>query len=112
MAVDENLARKRLSARRSELEELSAMSAEDRAAVTLDQQSVGRLSRMDAMQQQAMAQAQERARAAELQRIDQAFRRLEDGEYGYCQDCGEEIAPKRLDIDPSASQCVKCASGR
>ena len=109
MAVDENLARQRLNARKTELEELSAISADDRAAVALDQQSVGRLSRMDAMQQQAMAQAQERARAAELQRIDQAFRRLADGEYGYCQDCGEKIPDKRLEIDPSAASCVKCA---
>ncbi len=85
------------------------MSADDRAAVTLDQQSVGRLSRMDAMQQQAMSQAQERARAAELTRIDQALRRLEDGEYGYCSECGEEIPDKRLEIDPSASACVNCA---
>ena len=109
MAVDENLARNRLTSRKADLEELSAISADDRAAVKLDQQSVGRLSRMDAMQQQAMSQAQERARAAELVRIDQAFRRLEDGEYGYCQDCGEEIPDKRLEIDPSAATCVKCA---
>ncbi len=111
MAIDENTARERLRARKTELEELSALSADDRAAVTLDQQSVGRLSRMDAMQQQAMAQAQERARAAELTRIDQAFRRIEDGEFGYCVECGEEIPDKRLEIDPSASQCVKCAGG-
>jgi DnaK suppressor protein len=64
---------------------------------------------MDAMQQQAMSQAQERARAGELIRIDQAFRRLEDGEYGYCLECGEEIPDKRLEIDPSVSHCVKCA---
>ncbi len=111
MAIDEKLARKRLNARKSELEELSALSLGDRATVTLDQQSVGRLSRMDAIQQQAMAQAQERARAAELVRIGQALRRLEEGEYGYCQKCGEEIPSKRLEIDPSASSCVKCASG-
>jgi DnaK suppressor protein len=109
MTVDDKLARRRLSARKAELEELSANSADDRAAVTLDQQSVGRLSRMDAMQQQAMSQAQERARAAELHRIDQAYRRLEDGEYGYCQVCGEDIPDKRLAIDPSAATCVKCA---
>ncbi|NNE23589.1 MAG: TraR/DksA family transcriptional regulator [Rhizobiales bacterium] len=109
MAVDEKLARARLDARKTELEAMSAMSADDRAAVTLDQQSVGRLSRMDAMQQQAMSQAQERARASELLRIDQAFRRLGDGEYGYCQECGEEIPDKRLEIDPSAVSCVKCA---
>lgn len=75
----------------------------------LDQQSVGRLSRMDAMQQQAMAQAAERARKRDLMRIEMAERRLKDGDYGYCEDCGEEIPDGRLAIDPMAERCVKCA---
>lgn len=78
----------------------------------LDQQSVGRLSRMDAMQRQAMAQANERARTAELVRIEQALRRVEDGDYGWCVTCGEAIAPKRLEIDPAAAVCVACAGGQ
>ena len=111
MIPDREAARARLTARRDELNKLSAVSAEDRDAVELDQQSVGRLSRMDAMQRQAMAQAQERARAAELARLDQAMRRLEDGEYGWCATCGEEIAAARLEVDPAAAVCVECASG-
>ncbi|HSG94746.1 MAG TPA: TraR/DksA C4-type zinc finger protein, partial [Afifellaceae bacterium] len=91
------------------LEALSALSEDDRAAVALDQQAVGRLSRMDALQQQAMAQAAERARARDLQRIDAALRRIEDGEYGTCTDCGEAIAAKRLAVDPMASLCAACA---
>ena len=99
MPVDEKLARERLNARKAELEESSAMSADDRATVALDQQSVGRLSRMDALQQQAMAQAQERARTAELQRIDQAFRLLADGEYGYaCFAHLGQINPTRREL--------------
>ena len=86
--------------------------ADDRGEVVLDHQSVGRLSRMDEMQCQAMAQAQERSRAAELARIEQALRRVEDGEYGWCQTCGEEIAPKRLEVDPAAAVCVACAGGQ
>ena len=111
MPVDEKLGLERLNARKTELTTQSDLSASDRAAVTLDQQSVGRLSRMDAIQQQAMAQAQQRARSTELVRIDQALRRLDDGEYGYCLECGNEIPTKRLEIDPSASHCVKCAAG-
>ena len=82
-----------------------------RKPVELDQSSVGRLSRMDAMQNQAMAQATERRRLAELQRIEQAFKAMEQGEYGFCVECGEEIALKRLEIDPAAIACVKCAGG-
>jgi DnaK suppressor protein len=109
---DANMARARLIKRRDELIELSSSSADDRGAVELDQQSVGRLSRMDAMQRQAMAQAQERSRAAELARIEQALRRVEDSEYGWCQTCGEEIAPRRLEVDPAAAVCVACAGGQ
>lgn len=109
MTIDLNAARKRLDDRRRELEADSALSLEARAPVELDQQSVGRLSRMDAMQQQAMAQAAERARKRDLMRIEMAERRLKDGEYGYCGDCGEEIPDGRLAIDPMAEHCVKCA---
>ena len=105
-------ARARLRSRREELLALSDMSANERNAVELDQQSVGRLSRMDALQRQAMAQASERARVVALHRIEQALRRIEDDEYGWCIKCGEEIAPKRLEADPSAAMCVSCAGER
>ena len=109
MTVDLDAARKALLARRDELTALSEMSADSREAVALDQQSVGRLSRMDAMQAQAMAKANERQRRTELSRIDAALRRIDEDEYGYCQKCGEEIAEKRLAVDPAASFCVDCA---
>jgi len=107
--MDNDEIRARLIARREELETLRARSAESRAAVTLDQQSVGRLSRMDAMQAQAMAQASERMRAAEIARIGSALARLEDGTFGDCLRCGEPIAEKRLEADPSVTLCADCA---
>ncbi|HHI82723.1 MAG TPA: TraR/DksA family transcriptional regulator [Rhizobiales bacterium] len=111
MAIDGKKARARLEALKQELSQLSEISAGERAAVTLDQQSVGRLSRMDAMQRQAMARAQERRRISQLHRIDQALKLLDGGEYGYCQSCGEEIAARRMEIDPVAVYCVKCKGG-
>ncbi|MCA1748707.1 MAG: TraR/DksA C4-type zinc finger protein, partial [Sphingomonadales bacterium] len=80
-----------------------------RKPAELDQQSVGRLSRMDAMQQREMAEAEARRRRSDIARIGAALARIEEGEYGWCLSCGEEIARKRLDIDPAASQCVGCA---
>ncbi len=77
--------------------------------VVLDQTSVGRLSRMDAMQQQAMAQAASRLADLERQRIQSALSRLRSGEYGYCVSCGEEIFEKRLQNDPSVPTCIACA---
>lgn len=103
-------ARKLLSAKREELLLASSTAADARKVVELDQQSVGRLSRQDALQQQAMAKAQEQLRQRELQRIEQAMQRLEEGEYGYCLQCGEEIATARLAIDPMAELCINCKS--
>lgn len=101
--------REKLLALKADLEDLSEISGEARATVELDQQSVGRLSRMDALQGQAMAQASERQRRANIQRIEAALSRLDQGEYGYCVECGEEIGTKRLEVDPAAAFCINCA---
>lgn len=93
------------------LEAADTMGKSAQKTVELDQQSVGRLSRMDALQSQAMAQATARGRAAERQRLTAALARLEAGEYGECLDCGEPIAPKRLDLDPAVPLCISCANG-
>lgn len=109
MGIDPDKARERLHAERFAIEGESELAKEARSTVELDQQSVGRLSRMNAMQAQQMAQAQERTRQAQLTRIDMAMRRIEDGEYGYCVDCDNEIAEKRLEVDPMAERCINCA---
>jgi len=109
--MTEDEARTALAERLAELDRLDALSVEGRAPVTLQQDSVGRLSRMDAMQQQAMAQAEERRRGAERIRIRAALERLDEGEWGWCVTCGEEIAEGRLRNDPSVATCLSCASG-
>ena len=109
MSVDIELAKKLLTEKQAELEAFSKLSQEARETVELDQQSVGRLSRMDAMQRQAMAKAQERNRQLDLQRIEMAFRRIRNDEYGYCVNCDEEIVIGRLKADPMAERCIKCA---
>ncbi|MEM7075028.1 MAG: TraR/DksA C4-type zinc finger protein [Pseudomonadota bacterium] len=96
---------------------LRALDTEDRlgaagkATVELDQQSVGRLSRMDALQTQAMAHATGARRAVERRRLEAALNRLDDGEYGFCEACGEHIAPGRLRLDPAVAICIDCARG-
>lgn len=81
----------------------------DRAPVELDQTSVGRLSRMDAMQQQAMAAAQDARRQGRARAIRAALARLDTAEFGWCDDCGTFIGWKRLDLDPTLTRCVDCA---
>ena len=77
--------------------------------VELDQTRQGRLSRMDSMQQQAMARETGRRREIELKRIAAALRRIDSGEYGECLSCGEPIQAGRLEIDPAVTQCISCA---
>ncbi len=98
-----------LEARLAELDADGTATAADREPAALDPQSVGRLSRMDAMQVQAMAEAQERRRRGERRRIERALERLASGEYGYCVECGEEIGLKRLEFDPAIQTCIGCA---
>jgi len=98
-----------LTAEAAALRDASTASSADRKPVTLDQQSVGRLSRMDAMQQQAMAAAQQARRDGRLRAIDAALARLTVGGFGWCDDCGEFIGFKRLDLDPTAMRCILCA---
>jgi len=81
------------------------------AIVQLDQQSVGRLSRMDALQNQAMAKAQQARRDAEAKALRAALARIDADEFGYCEECGEDIAPKRLELNPTVTRCIGCASG-
>ncbi len=109
--IDLDQTRADLIARRSELEALRAQSAESRGTVMLDQQSVGRLSRMDALQAQAMAKASEQRRITEIARIDAALARIDDGSYGECLRCGDDIGEKRLAVDPAATLCLDCARG-
>lgn len=102
--------KRRLIERKAELNHLSSSSAEVRQAVDLDQSRVGRLSRMDALQMQAMEQAIEQNRTLERQRIEHALRLMEAGDYGECIRCGELIGRPRIHLDPSLITCVDCAT--
>ncbi|MCF8056248.1 MAG: TraR/DksA C4-type zinc finger protein [Desulfocapsa sp.] len=99
----------RLQERYESIQENQEARKRDSAPVELDQARVGRLSRMDAMQQQAMSQASARLVEIEQQRIRTALNRIKSGEYGYCILCDEKIAEKRLNFDPSLLTCISCA---
>lgn len=107
--IDNNAMRRALEEERKAVHRASAATAEDRNPVELDQQSVGRLSRMDAIQVQEMARATEARRQERLLRIAAALKRIEDGSFGECLECGEDIAAKRLQLDPTVVLCIDCA---
>ena len=89
----------------------NVLGAVGQSVVTLDQQAVGRLSRMDALQYQAMSKAQAARRAGEAARLRDAIARILKEDYGYCEDCGDKIPKARLEIDLTATRCVSCATG-
>ena len=92
-----------------EQENLSQAALDNRKPVALDQQSIGRLSRMDSLQVQAMDQAQEQVRRKQIVRLKAALERLDTGDYGYCVTCDEPIGEKRLELDPATPLCIECA---
>lgn len=111
MNDDERIAlfRPKVEAELDELTVSSAGTSDDRKPVEFDQQSVGRLSRMDSMQMQAMANAVEKRRQNRIAMLRHTLRRMDEGEFGYCAACGEAISLKRLEIDPVVTRCVGCA---
>ena len=109
--IDIEAVRKCLLALQASLAECREQSADSRRPVALDQTSVGRVSRVDALQVQAMAIEAERRRGVEGRRIDAALARLDSGAYGECVSCGEDIVPARLEFDPAVAVCITCARG-
>lgn len=95
---------------REELESVVAASEDSSQIVELDQARVGRLSRMDALQAQAMSQASGRRREMMLRRISAALERIDNGDYGLCQTCEEMISHGRIESDPTAVLSIECAT--
>lgn len=82
------------------------------ATATLDQSSVGRLSRMDAMQQQAVAQDLLARLDLRRRKVTAALGRVEAGSYGKCCECQAVLPLDRLEADPAAVFCQECAEER
>ena len=110
--LDLRAIREQLMKLRDDLTSIEATGDEAASTVELDQTRVGRLSRMDAMQAQAMSIDAKRRRNEKLADVAQALSRLEADDFGYCDDCGEPIAQGRLNFDPTVTLCVDCAGKR
>ncbi len=98
-----------LLALQSDLQAVEQSGQEAAQTVELDQTTIGRVSRMDALQGQAMAKESQQRRTLQLQRITASLQRLEKGIFGLCLRCGENIHAKRLEFDPTAPLCIDCA---
>ena len=100
--------RDRLLALEKEIQATLEASKEASGVVELDT-AIGRLSRMDAMQNQQMALELRRRQEQQLQRITNALKRITQNRYGLCGRCKQPIAEERLEISPDVVMCVKCA---
>ena len=100
--------RERLEALAKEINDDLGANKDDASIVKLDT-SIGRLSRMDAMQNQQMALEMRRRRENQLLRIKNAFKRMDQGRYGKCGKCGKPIDEERLEVFPDVVTCVSCA---
>lgn len=85
---------------------------ESSKTVELDQAAFGRLSRMDAIQQQQMSKAYRGRVRIRMQQVKSALSAIERGQYGICNSCKEPIAVKRLDVRPESPICMECQSER
>jgi len=92
-----------------ELKSLHEGSAEGAAPVDLDE-PIGRISRMDAIAQQRMVQANRESMQLRQRQVAAALRRIAQGEYGECVNCGEEVGFRRLEAQPETPLCIGCQS--
>ena len=107
--LDLDYYRKKLCCVRDELLSVEKSGKAAAETVALDQSKVGRLSRMDALQLQAMSAASNIRRERQLQRVADALIRIKRNDFGWCDECGVPIDPKRLEFDPSVVSCIACA---
>ena len=100
--------RSSLLASRAKLEQQLQDGESATDVVVLDQTTVGRVSRVDAMQQQSMAVSTRANAQVTLRQVIAALRRIIEDDYGYCSRCDELIEFKRLQVQPQASHCLNC----
>lgn len=77
----------------------------------LDQSAVGRLSRIEALQNQGLTKNLHDRERHQLELVVEALRRLDDGSYGVCTNCSAAIRYERLQVFPEARTCSVCGSG-
>lgn len=85
---------------------------DDSIAPVSPDRAIGRLTRQDAMLAQQLALEVRRRNQLRLAQVNGALQRIENGTYGLCIRCEEEISAARLDCRPESTLCIHCASDR
>lgn len=105
---ERQLIRNTINLQLEELEEQLLLTQESSKTVELDQALAGRVSRIDAIQQQKLAQAGLGRAKLKYRQLTQTLSQLDFDDFGYCQECGEEIKVARLLIKPESCYCIEC----
>ena len=100
--------RKQLQELLDEIEGYLAKTEQSAEAVSPDK-SLGRLSRMEAMQDQQLILEARRRKKMQKVAVLSALQRIEHGQFGTCIFCGKSIDPARLEVAPESSTCVSCS---
>lgn len=100
--------RERLLDAKASAEALLGRTATDAQPVEASGSTIGRLSRIDAIQMQAMSDMSRRQLEIRLQQIQGALAALDAGKYGICRHCKEAIRLQRLEALPEAPFCMEC----
>ena len=83
----------------------------DAAAPISPDRAIGRLTRQDAMLAQQMALELRRRNKLRLEQVQSTLRRIDEGTYGFCLRCEDEVSIARLQFRPETALCIRCASG-
>ena len=71
--------------------------------------AIGRISRMDAINNQSVTEASLRQAEEKLRNLNRVLSRIDTKDFGICQKCGNEIHIRRIMIRPESLLCVNCA---
>jgi DnaK suppressor protein len=94
----------------TKLERSMRVTDEAMRPIELDQSAVGRLSRMDSLQNQGLTRNLQEREQVKLALVVGALRRIEASTYGRCSECGVGVPFERLMVFPEAPTCAGCAS--
>jgi len=112
MKPDLSEARARIIAELEAVEASVLQGSASAETVELDQSSMGRVSRIDALQQQALAKGLQERLDQRRRKLAAALSRIDAGSYGLCCACQAEVETERLRADPAVVFCSECAEER
>ena len=90
--------------------EFEIIEMEKMAQPITPENSIGRISRMDAINNKSVVDAALRTKRAKLIKLKVAIVKVDEESFGNCAFCSNPIQPKRLMFMPESTRCVRCAS--